>query len=291
MRSIHLRRRMVAAVTEADFLFLLPALTLFAFTVVYPFVRGIGIAFTNWDGFSPNPRFTGLRNFSILFQDQALVQPLMNTLLFTVMTVGMVNILGLVLALGVDRDFPGVGALKTIFFMPIVISLVLASFMWSYIFSDVFTSLFRIPGLLGSPKTVMYGLAIICLWRDAGLAMLTYLAALKAVPRELYEAALVDGAGTLRRFFRVTLPMIWPALTINITLWLGWGLKVFDYPMAATGGGPGRSSWTLAMYVYQYAFPYGKAGYGQAAALVLFVLVATATMTTAKVLRSREHEL
>lgn len=287
MRSIPSRR----GAAEADFLFLLPALALFSFIVVLPFLRGIGIAFTNWDGFSPNPRFTGLRNLSILFRDEALLSPLRNTLLFTLLTVLSVNLLGLLLALAVDRDFPGVGALKTIFFMPIVISLVLASFIWSYIFSDVFTALFGLRGLLGSPDTVMYGLSIICLWRDAGLAMLTYLAALKAVPRELYEAALVDGAGALRRFFRVTLPMIRPALTINVTLWLGWGLKVFDYPMAATGGGPGRSSWTLALYVYQYAFPYGKAGYGQAAALVLFILVAAATTSAAKILRSGEQEL
>lgn len=276
---------------DHDYFFILPALCLFLFIIVIPFIRGIGLALTNWDGFSPTAQFTGLRNFFILFRDEALLNPLKNTVLFTFLTVVFVNIVGLCLALIVNNKFFGVGLLKTIYFMPIVISLVLASFIWSYIFSDVFTKIFSVNGLLGNSKTVIFGLSIICLWRDAGLAMLTYLASLKSVPLELYEAAKVDGTNAIERFFHIIIPMIWPAITINVTLWLGWGLKVFDYPMAATNGGPGRSSWTLAIYVYQYTFPYGKAGYGQAAALILFILVATVTLGTAKLLRSREQEL
>jgi len=271
-----------------DLWFVLPALILFIFVVVVPFFRGFGIAFTNWDGFSPKQTFVGFRNFLLLLTDSALLPPLWNTLYFTGITVVMVNILGLAVALGVDRKFPGVGVVKTIFFLPIVVSLVLASFIWSYLFSDVFPRIFHAPGLLGSADTVMSGLALICLWRDTGLAMLTYLAALKTIPEELKEAAMIDGAGIWQRFRVITVPLIVPAFTINVTLWLGWGLKVFDYPMAATGGGPGAASWTLAIYVYEYAFPYGKAGYGQAAALVLFVLVFTLSALVTKVLRSKE---
>lgn len=274
-----------------DLLFLLPAISLFCFVVAIPFVRGVGIAFTNWDGFSAQMTFTGLKNFRILLQDEALLRPAGNTLYFALVTVVMVNVSGLLLALGVNGTYRAVGLFKTLFFMPIVISLVLASFIWSYIFSDVLTRLTGMNGLLGNPKTVMFGLTLICLWRDSGLAMLTYLAALKSVPSELYESALVDGAGALRRFVSITLPMIAPATTINITLWLGWGLKVFDYPMAATGGGPGSSSWTLAIYVYKYAFTYGKAGYGQAAALLLFFVVVTITLSVTRLLRRREIEL
>lgn len=274
-----------------DILLMLPAISLFLFIVVIPFSRGIGIAFTNWDGFSPDPSFTGLRNFRILLTDSALLRPLYNTLYFALATVVLVNISGLLLAFGVHQNFRGVGILKTLFFMPIVISLVLASIIWSYIFSDVMTRLTGANGLLGSSSTVMFGLTIICLWRDSGLAMLTYLAALKTIPAELYESAVVDGASGLRKLFSITLPMIAPATTINITLWLGWGLKVFDYPMAATGGGPGSSSWTLAIYVYKYAFSYGKAGYGQAAAVFLFIIVVTITLTVTRLLRKRETEL
>ncbi len=274
-----------------DLFFLLPALLLFLFIIVIPFVRGFGIAFTNWDGFSPNMQWRGLRNFHILFTDTALLQPLGNTILFTIFTIGGVNVLGLTLALCLEKNFPGSGIFKTLFFMTIVISLVLASFIWSYIFSDVFPSLFRTPGLLGNSNTVMGGLSIICIWRDSGLAMLIYIAALKAIPKELYEAALVDGAGMIRRFRFITLPMIAPAFTITITLWLGWGLRVFDYPMAATGGGPGRSSWTLAIYVYQYAFVYGKAGYGQASAIALFIFVYILSTTATRSLRRKEVDL
>jgi raffinose/stachyose/melibiose transport system permease protein len=277
--------------TLYNILFLLPALTLFMFIIGIPFARGLGIAFTNWDGFSPVMEWRGFRNFRILFTDAALLKPLGNTLVFTFYTILGVNIVGLLLSLCLVKRFRGSGIFKTLFFMPIVISLVLASFIWSYIFSDVFPSLFKTPGLLGSSKTVIAGLSIICIWRDSGLAMLIYIAALKSIPKELYEAALVDGAGIIRRFRFITVPMIAPAFTITITLWLGWGLRVFDYPMAATGGGPGRSSWTLAIYVYQYAFVYGRAGYGQAAALALFVFVYLISTTATRILRRREVDL
>ena len=168
--------------------------------------------------------------------------------------------------------------------MPLVISLVLSAFIWSFTYSNVFPKLFGIPGLLGSADTVIYGISIICIWRDCGLAMMTYFATLQGIP----EAARVDGANIFQRFKNVTLPMLAPAFTINITLWLGWGLKVFDYPMAATGGGPGRASETLAMYVYNYAFPYNKAGYGQAAALVMMVGIFIISSTVTKILRKRE---
>jgi raffinose/stachyose/melibiose transport system permease protein len=137
----------------------------------------------------------------------------------------------------------------------------------------------------------MFGLAIIAVWRDTGLAMLVYIAGLKAIPSELYEAATVDGAGPVRRFFTITVPLLAPVFTICVTLWLGWGLRVFDYPMAATGGGPGDASETLAMYVYNYTFPFGRAGYGQAAAILMFVMVFAISGTVAKLLRKREVEL
>lgn len=271
-----------------DFLFLVPALIIFAIIIIIPFINGIGISLTNWDGIAPKSDFVGLRNFQILFQDAEIINPIKNTLIFTVITVVFVNVIGLALALGVSSKFRGSDFIKSILFMPLVISLVLSAFIWSFTYSNVFPKLFGIPGLLGSADTVMYGISIICIWRDCGLAMMTYFATLQGIPEELYEASRVDGANVFQRFKNVTLPNLAPAFTINITLWLGWGLKVFDYPMAATGGGPGRASETLAMYVYNYAFPYNKAGYGQAAALVMMVGIFIISSTVTKILRKRE---
>ena len=266
----------------------MPALIIFAIIIVIPFFNGIDISLTNWDGISPKSDFVGLRNFQILFQDTEIISPIKNTLLFTIITVVFVNIIGLALALGVSSKFRGSDFIKSILFMPLVISLVLSAFIWSFTYSNVFPKLFGISGLLGSADTVIYGISIICIWRDCGLAMMTYFATLQGIPEELYEASRVDGANVFQRFKNVTLPNLAPAFTINITLWLGWGLKVFDYPMAATGGGPGRASETLAMYVYNYAFPYNKAGYGQAAALVMMVGIFIISSTVTKILRKRE---
>lgn len=271
-----------------EFMFLVPALIIFTIVVIIPFFNGIGISLTNWDGLSPNSDFVGLRNFQILFQDTELINPIKNTLLFTVITVVFVNVIGLALALGVSSKFKGSDFIKSILFMPLVISLVLSAFIWSFTFSNVFPKMFGIPGLLGNTDTVMYGLSIICIWRDCGLAMMTYFATIQSIPEELYEASRVDGANVFQRFKNVTLPNLAPAFTINITLWLGWGLKVFDYPMAATGGGPGKASETLAMYVYNYAFPYNKAGYGQAAALVMMIGIFIISSTVTTILRKRE---
>jgi raffinose/stachyose/melibiose transport system permease protein len=274
-----------------DFIFLLPALLIFLLIVVTPFIRGIGISLTNWDGISKTSDFVGLKNFRILFHDQDIIGPIQHTLLFTILTVLFVNIIGLALALGVNTKFRGSNIIKSMLFMPMVISLVLASFMWTYIYSAVFPKLLGIHGLLGSTGTVILGLTIICVWKDAGLAMVTYYAGLQSIPQELYDAARVDGANLWQQFKSIIIPMLAPAFTINITLWLGWGLKVFDYPMAATGGGPGSSSQTVAMYVYKYAFPYNKAGYGQAAAISMMIIIFVITGIVTSILRKRELDI
>lgn len=268
-----------------------PSLAIFLFVVVVPVFQGSVIAFTNWDGFAPQRDFIGFRNFRFLLTDPDLVMPVRNTLLFSALTVVQINVAGLLTALGVFHAGRLQGLFRSLLLLPMVISLVLASFIWSYVFADILPALFGIRGLLGSSSTVMFGIAIIAIWRDTGLAMLVYLAGLTAIPRELYEAATIDGASALSRFARITLPLLAPAFTICVTLWLGWGLRVFDYPMAATGGGPGRASETVAMYVYNYTFPYVRAGYGQAAAIMMFVAVFLISGTVARLLRRREVSL
>jgi raffinose/stachyose/melibiose transport system permease protein len=140
-------------------------------------------------------------------------------------------------------------------------------------------------------NTVIPGVAVIALWRDAGYAMIIYLAALEAIPDTLYEAAIVDGIGPVRKFFNITLPLIVPAVTINVTLYLGWGLKTYDYMVAATGGGPGSASETVAMLVYYYTFPWQRAGMGQAFAILMLLGIFIITQTVTRLLRSKEVEL
>lgn len=273
------------------FTFLIPALLFFSLVVLIPFFRGLNIAFTNWDGIADHYKYVGLRNLVQLFKDNDVLPPLKNTLFFALVTTFFVNVFGLLLAVLLDVKFKGVNVLKTVIFMPMVISLVLAAIIWQYVYSDIFPILFHTNGgLLGSPSTVMWGLAIICIWKETGLAMVIYFAGLQTIPKDMYESARIDGASSTQQFFKITIPLLMPAFTYCIPLWLGTGLRQFDYSVVATKGGPGRASETMAMYVYNYEFPYFKAGYGQMAALVLFVMILIITVIVTQFLRRREVE-
>jgi len=137
----------------------------------------------------------------------------------------------------------------------------------------------------------MVGLAIIAIWRDSGYCMVVYIAAIQGVSKDFYEAAQIEGASRFQQFRQITIPMIGPAITSNITLLLAWGMKVFDYPMAATSGGPGRASETVAMLIYNNLFIYYKAGYGQAIAVIFTFFIFLCSTTVSRTLRKREVEL
>lgn len=268
--------------------FLLPTLILFCVMVVYPFIKGVRISFTDWDGFSNTYQLVGFDNYIKLFTDPTIIEPIKNSLFYTVVTVIGDNVIGLLIALLLKKDTRINRVIRTCVFMPFIISLVLTGFIWSYIYSDVFYSMFHIKSMLGNKNTVMLGICIMAMWRDAGYSMLIYLAGLNGISDTYYEAAKIDGASPFQRFKYITMPLLAPAITINITLFLGWGLKVFDYAMTVTHGGPGRASETFALYVYNYTFPYNKAGYGQASAIVMMVVVVIITSVVTHLLRKRE---
>ena len=274
-----------------NFSFLVPALIMFIFFVLLPFLQGIPIALSSWDGFSPNREFIGFQNFKYLVEDPYIIKSLLRTLQFTIIYILFSNIIGLLLALLIKSTSKINQIVRTILFMPFVISLVLSAFMWSYLYSDVIFKLFEIPSPLGSVRWVILGLALVAIWRDSGYCMIIYIAALQSVPYEFYEAAEIEGAGKITRFFKITVPLIVPAFTANITLLLAWGLKVFDYPMATTNGGPGRASETIALYIYNNIFYYYKAGYGQAIALVFTLFIFIMSTLVTRSLRAKEISL
>ena len=274
------------------FSFMIPALVLFTIVMVVPFVQGTVIALTNWNGSSTEMNFVGLRNLVMLFTiDPNSLSTIGNTLKFTVMSAVTVNVLGLLVAIGMNGKFKGKEFLRMLMFAPIAASMVIAAFTFTYVFNLILPKVLNMEkGLLGSRSTVMYGITLICVWRDTGLAMVIYYAALKNVPLDLIEAATIDGANAVARFFRITLPLIAPAITTNVSLWLGWGLKVFEYPYIATQGGPGTSSRTFAIFVYEHAFVANRVGYAQMAAFVMLFIIVICTGSVNALLRRREVE-
>ena len=274
-----------------EFTFILPALIMFIVFVAYPFLQGFPMSFTNWDGMSPSRVFVGFDNYMRIFQDGNVVNATKNTLIFTALTMVFSNLFGLLFALMISKATKLNNVLRTCIFVPYCLSLVLSSYIWRYVYSDVFYDIFGIPSPLGSTTWVMLGLAVISVWRDAGYCMVVYIAALQGVSTDYYEAADLEGATRWQKFKDITLPMIGPAITANVTLVLAWGMKVFDYPMAATAGGPGRASETVAMLIYNNLFTYFRAGYGQAIAVVFTISIFVVSTLVSKTLRSREVEI
>jgi len=285
--------------SQAPWIFLLPALFMYALVMIYPSLAGSWYAFTNWDGLTRTASFVGLENFRQLLQDSQAIASLKNTIVLAVTVTIVQNAIGLLLALGVNYNIKSRNVLRVIFFASVVLTPVIVAFLWQYIYAPD-GALNRVLDLLhlgwlkqdwlGDPNVALWAVIAVVIWQYAGYSMVIFLAGLQGVPQELYEAAEIDGAGTLQRFWNVTRPMIAPATTVNLMLSIIGGLRLFDQVFALTGGGPGYATETLSTVLYKQAFIVGAYGYGTAIALVLALIVACIAMIQLKVLRSQEVE-
>lgn len=271
------------------FVFLIPSLVLFIFCVVYPFCSGLSLAFTNWDGIARTYDYIGIDNFVKLLADKNVAVPIRNTLLYGIAVTAVNNVFSLLLAIVLSKKLRGKAFFKTSFFIPMAISTVLASFVWKYIDSNMFSSVFG-KSLLGSRETVLIGIIIISIWNNLGSNIMIYMAGLTGIARDYVEAAMIDGANSLRRFRHITIPMLMPSFTICITMTLTSSLREFGLVLSATGGGPAGSSETVAIQIYNYMFKYSRAGYAQAISLVYMVFLVVIGLSLTKFFRSREVE-
>jgi raffinose/stachyose/melibiose transport system permease protein len=271
--------------------FAAPALALYALVVLYPSFAGAAAAFTDWDGLGGGRSFIGLDNFRRLFEEDAARGALRNTLLLTLFVVCVQNALALALAIGLHRV---AGRLRVVFLVPAVISPLVIAFVWKYLLGPAddegINALLGLAGLggqdwLGDPALALWSIGMTAVWQHCGLALVIYLAALQAIPRELLDAAALDGARRWRKLRHVTLPLLAPALTINLVLSTVGALKLFDQVFAITGGGPGYATETLSTLIYKQAFTFGRYGYATAIALVLTLLVAAVALAQIQVLR------
>lgn len=277
--------------TNGYFCFLLPSIILFVFTVAFPFFSGLYIAFTDWDGISKTYQFVGLANFISMFQDKNIFSSIRVTLLFALGYTVFNNVLALILAVILNQKFRGRNFFKTVFFIPMALSAVLAAFVWGFIDRNILSGLILSHSLLGSPNTVLIGIIIIALWNGIGSNIMIYMAGLTNIPGDYYEAAGIDGANGWKRFRYITLPLLGPSLTMCITLTLTSALREFGTTMAATGGGPARSSEMLSILIYKNLFSYQKAGYGQAIALVFMAILMVIGIGLTRFFRSKEVEM
>lgn len=278
--------------SASKYVFLIPGFAFFSFALLIPFLMGIHIAFTDWNGVSREYNIVGLKNFVTMLSDKRLYLPIRNTFLFAVLgTIGN-NALSLMLAILINAKTGHMGKLaRLIFFVPVCFSTILTAFLWKFIFGEVFMDVFSIKNLLGSKLTVIPAIVIMGLWNGAGIHMLIYLSGLKNISQDYYEAAVMDGASAFQKFKNITLPLLMPSFTVCITLTVTGWLKEFSTTMAATNAGPAGTSRTISIYIYENLYSYHKAGYGQAVSLVFLIALAAIGLGLSSFFRKREVEL
>ncbi|SDT23245.1 carbohydrate ABC transporter membrane protein 1, CUT1 family [Paenibacillaceae bacterium GAS479] len=261
-----------------------PVTLAFAIIIALPFFMGMYYSFTEWNGVSDNATFVGLDNFVKIFNDQTFINSFKFTTKFTIAAVILSNLVGFILALLLTQPVKSKNLLRTIFFMPNVIGGLLLGFIWQFIFVKGFAavgektgwSLFNLPWL-GDEKTAFWGVVIVTVWSTAGYLMVIYISALINVPRDLIEAASIDGATAMQRLRHITVPLIMPAVTIALFLALSWSFKSFDIILSLTKGGPYNSTQSVALNIYNEAFQNNNMGLGTAKALIFFIVVALIT--------------
>lgn len=262
-------------------LFYIPAVILFLVFVIYPFVQGIRLSFTNWNGYSQTMKYVGFKNYARLFQDANVKTALVNTLIYGVMSTVIQNILGLGYALFLNTKFKGRSLVRTIIYMPVMIAPLIMGYIMYFFFqydggavNDILTALHMEPvDLLVHSGTAIWIIVLVNSLQFVGVAMVIYLAGLQNVPNMYYEAAMIDGATFWERFKHITVPLLMPAISSSTILNLIGGLKLFDLVMALTSGGPGFSTHSLSTLVTNQYFSAQSAGYASAIGIFSFLLI------------------
>ena len=256
----------------------------FLFTLI-PVIFSLVLAFMKWDSFG-TPEFVGLKNFSKMLNDDTFWISLKNTFLYTIGVVPLTLICSLGLAILLNKKIRGMKFFRTAFFFPYVTSLVAIAVVWNMLFHPTmgpinqFLKLFieNPPGWTSSSDWALTAIVIVRVWRGMGYYMILYLAGLQSVPKELYEAASMDGAGKWKQFLNVTVPSLRPT-TFFVTIMLVINcFKIFDLVQVMTAGGPGRATNVLVYQIYNEAFVKFNFGYASAIAMVLFVIVLAITV-------------
>ncbi len=279
-------------------MWVLPGLALAVAIQYLPVISGAYYSLTSWTGIG-SAHFVGLKNFTNIFSDPNARGALEHTLELAVAYVVFVNLFGLALAVGLNRTLKTRNFIRALFFAPVVLMPLATSYIWAYIFqfSGPLNQALSTLGLgslvqtwLASPTWALWTILVVLVWQSTGLAMVIYLAGLQSIPQELDEAAAVDGASAWYRTRRVTLPLLVPAIAINVTLTMIYGLRVFDQIIALTNGGPFGASDTLATEVWKQTFVNNSYGYGAALAVMLTLLVAIIGVAQVGVFRLRDRQ-
>lgn len=275
-------------------------LVLYLVFLIVPVLLSLETSFTNQNILFPNSSFVGLANYRQMVHDTSLRASIEFTLALAVAVTIVANVAGLCFAVLLNRTSLSYRVLRTLAFLPQVISGIIVGFVWSWILSPTGlvnhiltgTGLVSQPvNWLGTPQLAMLSAGIVVSWVLSGFTTVVYLAALQNIPRELYDASAIDGASNRQQFRLITLRMVAPATTISVVISLITVLKLYDIITALTGGGPAYSTRSIAMYIISVGFSNDAYGYASAIAMVLLALTAIIALSVTTLLRRREVDL
>lgn len=288
MKQIHMTRRLRTDLI--GYSFLLPSMAgLLCFSLL-PLLFSLYVSLTDWNFLKGvgNWTFVGLHNFAALWTDDWFLASLKNTVLFTVVTVPLGLLISVVLASLIDSFCPArlAGSLRIALYMPHICNIVATAAVWIMMFSSYgpFTQLMRTLGWANPPKWLadydwaLPAVMLVSIWGSLGYRVFIYSAAIQGLPKDLYEAADIDGAGAVKKFLHLTIPLLAPTTFFLTLTGIIGSFKVFGSINVMTKGGPGYATYTLVFYIYKTAFSYYRMGYGSAVAVMLFAMMLLITV-------------
>lgn len=269
--------------------FILPSFIGFLVFTLIPVIISLVLSFCDWNFMSgfEGIKFTGLQNYIKLFSDEWFINSYKNNIIFTIVTVPTLIALGLVVATILNKYIFGGAAVRAMFFIPYIASVVAVCTVWMVLYQPSYGPINQFLmgiGIDNPPKWLadynwsLISIMIVYIWQQVGYYAIVFLSGLKGIPEEIYEAASIDGAGNIRTFFHITVPMVSPTTFFLSIMGIIGSFKVFDQISVLTQGGPGSSSSVMAFYVYRTAFDYYEMGYANTLAWALFVLVFIVTV-------------
>ena len=276
----------------------LPALLAIGFFIIYPFLNGLKISFTNWNGFSQAYKYVGLYQYKRMIVDPDTWLIVKNTLLYGLGSTIFQNVIGLLYALLLHQSIRGKSFARTIVFLPVIISPLIMGYIWYFFFSyqggalnDVLVALGQTEiNALGNPDVNTWIIVFVNTYQFVGIAMIIYLAGLQSISKDFYEAAQLDGASSFNQFKNITLPLLVPSITINMVLNIIGGLKLFDVIIALTGGGPGNASQSMSTFMYDLYFAKQDAGYAATQGILMTIIILILSLSALIYFRSKEVE-
>lgn len=279
------------------FLFLSPALLVYGSFFIFPFIFSLYLSFMQWNLVSPNKEFVGIDNYIALVKDPVFWISLKNTVIYVLGTVPLSMILGLVMAILVEAAGRLREVYRFLFFIPVVTSIAVVSIVWTLLFSPNNGLIGNIlktvgvqgPNWLNDPNWAMWALIIVGVWKAMGYNMVLYIAGLKSIDRQLYEAAQIDGAGKWMQFRSITLPMLSPVTFFVMIVSIINSFQVFATIHIMTRGGPNNATNVLVYEVWQEAFQFFDIGKASALSMVLFLLVLAITIVQIRMTESKVH--